>query len=83
MNRTPDPYVYNSASVKVVPTVAGISQSLTNSPSGLNWWIESFIGFQCKLDFVYYPFDVQECKFVVSSTKYAIGPLLPDDAINY
>jgi hypothetical protein len=72
----PDPYVFYSSFTNIVETMNGKSESITMSPEGLLWWMEADIGLQCPFDFSYYPFDVQRCKFMVSSTTSTISTLV-------
>jgi hypothetical protein len=41
-----DPFIRHSSFVDIVKTVTSTTDSLTASPPGFHWWMESFIGFQ-------------------------------------
>lgn len=63
----PNPYIYHLTSISTVPTMSGMSTYLAKSPSGFMWWMETIVKIQCPFDFDYFPFDVHNCKFKVTS----------------
>ena len=74
----PKPYLWSLSSRYSPNQVTTKPDYLAASPSqGLHWWIELIFDVQCSFDFVYYPFDRQECGVKFSSSY------LPEDMMEY
>ena len=58
----PQPYLWNLSSRYSPNQVTTKPNYLRASPyEGLTWWLELVFDVQCSFDFVFYPFDKQEC----------------------
>jgi hypothetical protein len=64
----PNPYILFTPSPEPFRTLTGDkAESFIKSEHELEWWVEGHFQVQCQFDFSLYPFDVQICKFKVSS----------------
>ena len=74
----PQPYLWNLSSRYSPNQVTTKPNYLRASPyEGLTWWLELVFDVQCSFDFVFYPFDKQECGVKFSSS------MLPYEVIRY
>ena len=64
---TPRPDIYYKSFIQKIERIGGTTDYFSADPNYLYWYLELYVGIQCKLDFAFYPFDTHSCNVIFTS----------------